>query len=376
MPSGVRRAAHAPLSSFLLFPPVTSDDARIDAYDFALPEALIAQRPADRRDGSRMLVLDRQTGALHDARFTDLPSYIRPGDAVVLNDTRVVPVRLVGTRRPGGGRAELFLVRQRAVGEWTALAKPGRKLGPGAVVDLVGGMTGEVLAVEPDGERVVRLHGPDGPFESPAAEAEAIDAAGQMPLPPYVARPTPDPADRERYQTVVARARGAVAAPTAGLHFTPATLDALRDRGASVSTVTLHVGYGTFAPVRAEDLRTHRVAPEDAEVPPETAAAIAAARAAGGRVLAVGTTTTRTLEWAARADGTVESCRGAADLTVTPGYAFQAVDALLTNFHLPRSSLLVLVGAFAGREPVMAAYRHAVAQGYRFYSYGDCMLIV
>jgi S-adenosylmethionine:tRNA ribosyltransferase-isomerase len=352
------------------------DDFSLDAYDFDLPDALVAQRPPERRDGARMLVLDRATGAVADRRFTDLAEYVRPHDAVVLNDTRVVPARLVGTRRPGGGGAEVFLVQRHADGAWTALVRPGRKLGVGAVVDLPDGGTAVIEEVEPDGKRRVRLGVGTAPFADETAEAVWLDAVGQMPLPPYVARPEPDPADRARYQTVVAVARGAVAAPTAGLHFTPETLDALRARGAAVATVTLHVGYGTFEPVRVDDLRTHRVAAERATVPPATADVLTAARAAGGRTLAVGTTTTRTLEWAADADGTVRACTGDADLTVTPGYRFRAVDALLTNFHLPRSSLLVLVGAFAGRERVMAAYRHAVAAGYRFYSYGDCMLIV
>ncbi len=350
-------------------------DASLDAYSFDLPDALIAQRPPDRRDGARMLVLDRATGALADRVFADLPQFVRPGDAVVLNDTRVVPARLVGARR-GGGRAEIFLLERRDDGAWTALVRPGRKLGAGADVTLDGGLSARIESVVPDGQRVVRLLHDGKPFGSEADEAERLDAVGQMPLPPYVERPTADPADRERYQTVLAAARGAIAAPTAGLHFTPATLDALRARGASVSTVTLHVGYGTFEPVRAADLREHRVAPERASVSEATARAVADARAAGGRVLAVGTTTTRTLEWAADADGRVQPRTGAADLTVTPGYRFRAVDALLTNFHLPRSSLLVLVSAFAGRERVMAAYRHAVAERYRFYSYGDCMLIV
>lgn len=350
-------------------------DASLDAYAFDLPEALIAQRPPERRDGARMLILDRATGAVSDRLFADLPQFVHAGDAVVLNDTRVVPARLVGAR-PGGGRAEIFLLERRDDGTWTALVRPGRKLGVGAVVTLAGDLSAYIEAVVPQGRRIVRLMQHERPFASEADEAGALDAVGQMPLPPYVARPTADPADRERYQTVVASERGAVAAPTAGLHFTPATLDALRARGASVSTVTLHVGYGTFEPVRAADLREHRVAPERASVPEATAAAVNGARAAGGRVLAVGTTTTRTLEWAAADDGTVRPLTGAADLTVTPGYRFRAVDALLTNFHLPRSSLLVLVSAFAGRERVMDAYRHAVAEGYRFYSYGDCMLIV
>ena len=348
-------------------------DFDLAAYDFELPEALIAQRPAERRDGSRMLVLHRETGAIEDRRFDELPAFVQAGDAVVLNDTRVVPARLVG-RRPTGGAAELFLAEPLGVGTWAALVRPGRRLREGARVELAAGVEAHILEVRPDGRRVVRLARHGAPLADEAAARAAVDAAGQLPLPHYMRRPA-DAADAERYQTVVARQRGAVAAPTAGLHFTPATLDAVRDRGAAVETVTLHVGYGTFEPVKTDDLRTHAVAPELAELAPETADRLNACRAGGGRVLAVGTTTTRTLE-AAAASGRVEPLAGPVDLTILPGYRFRAVDALLTNFHLPQSSLLVLVSAFAGREAVLRAYRHAVAERYRFYSYGDCMLIL
>ena len=356
-----------PLSSPMPHPSPLSD------YDFDLPPGQVAQRPPAERGGSRMLVLDRATGALADRRFADLPEYVRAGDAVVLNDTRVVPARLVG-RKPTGGRAELFLVERHPDRTWSALAKPGRTLRAGAEVLLPDGLAARVEAVDGDGRRRVRFTR-GGAALTVEAEDAALDAAGQMPLPPYVDRPA-DAADAERYQTVYARARGAVAAPTAGLHFTPATLDALRQRGAAVERVTLHVGYGTFEPVRADDLADHRVAAEAAEVSAATAAALDAARAGGGRVLAVGTTSTRALESAADAAGRFHARSGPTGLTVTPGYRFRAVDGLLTNFHLPRSSLLVLTATFGGREAVMAAYRHAVREGYRFYSYGDCMLIV
>ena len=322
-----------------------------------------------------MLVLDRATGEVRDRRFADLPGMVRPGDVVVVNDTRVVPARLVG-RRPTGGRAELFLVRRMEGGAWEALARPGRRLREGGAVEFEGGLGAEVVAVDAEtGRRHVRFTLDGAPFPDADAERDALDAAGQLPLPQYVDR-EPDAADRERYQTVFARARGAVAAPTAGLHFTPAVLDRLREGGVAVHTVTLHVGYGTFEPVKAADLREHRVAAEEVAVSAETAAALNAARAAGGRVVAVGTTTTRALESAADADGRFAAFSGPTDLTVTPGYRFRGVDALLTNFHLPRSSLLVLTATFGGREAVMAAYRHAVAERYRFYSYGDCMLVV
>ena len=348
-------------------------DFDLAAYDFELPDELIARRPAERRDGSRMLVLHRASGRIEDRRFAELPAFVEAGDAVVLNDTRVVPARLVG-RRPTGGAAELFLAEPLGHDTWAALVRPGRKLRQGARVELSEGVEAEILDVRDDGRRVVRLTRHGAPLADAAAARDAVDAAGQLPLPHYMRRPA-DAADAERYQTVVARQRGAVAAPTAGLHFTPATLDALRARGAHVATATLHVGYGTFEPVKTDDLRAHAVAPEVAELTPETAAALRAARERGGRVLAVGTTTTRTLE-ASAASGRIEPLAGPVGLTILPGYRFRAVDALLTNFHLPKSSLLVLVSALAGRESVLKAYRHAVAERYRFYSYGDCMLII
>ncbi len=350
-------------------------DFDLGAYDFSLPADLIAQRPPERRDGARMLVLDRSTGRIKDRLFADLPALVRPCDAVITNDTRVVPARLVGARR-GGGKAELFLVRRLGPGLWACLARPGRKLRAGSVVALEGGLLAEIESVdEATGHRSVRFS-LGGALLDAETETAALDAAGQMPLPPYVDRERPDAADHERYQTVFARERGAVAAPTAGLHFTPETFERLAEAGATHASVTLHVGYGTFEPVHAEDLREHAVAEEEIEVGEAAVQTVREARAAGGRVLAVGTTTTRALESAAQATGQVEPFRGPTGLTVTPGYRFRAVDALLTNFHLPKSSLLVLVSAFAGREATMAAYRHAVAARYRFYSYGDCMLIV
>ncbi len=351
-------------------------DFDLAAYDFDLPDGLIAQRPAARRDASRMLVVHRESGALEDRQFADLPAYVEPGDAVVMNDTRVIPARLVG-RRPTGGRAELFLVARQEDGTWEALARPGRKLREGAEVAFAEGLAAVVERVDPEsGRRFVRFTEGGAPFDSVDAEEQALDTAGQLPLPPYVAREAPDAEDRDRYQTVFAKARGAVAAPTAGLHFTPGTLDALRQRGAHLAEITLHVGYGTFEPVKDADLRAHRVAAESVEVAETTALVLNDARRAGGRILAVGTTTTRALESAADADGRFAPFAGPTDLTVTPGYRFCAVDALLTNFHLPQSSLLVLTATFGGRETVLRAYRHAVAEGYRFYSYGDCMLIL
>jgi S-adenosylmethionine:tRNA ribosyltransferase-isomerase len=345
-------------------------DLTLDAYDFDLPEAQVAQTPVQRRDASRMLVLDRSTGVVEDRPFTDVPRFLNPGDVIVLNDTRVFPARLRG-ERAGGGQAELLLIRELGGARWEALARPGRRLRPGAQVTLGGGrMVATIEEIVDDGRRVVRFES-EGPFW------EVLEEVGEPPLPPYIKRPEGSaPTDRERYQTVYARERGAIAAPTAGLHFTPAILEEVRSRGVEIAYVTLHVGYGTFEPVRVDDLSQHRVAAEPYIIPEATAAAIARARAGGGRVLAVGTTSTRTLETAARPGGLVEAGAGTADLTITPGYRFQVVDILLTNFHLPRSSLLILVATFAGRERTLEAYRHAVGAGYRFYSYGDCMLIV
>lgn len=354
-------------------PDVTEYD--LAAYDFDLPETLIAQRPADRRDGSRMLVLHRDTGRIEDREFSDLAAYVRPVDGVVLNNTRVVRARLVGRRRPGGGVAELFLVRRQGRGEWDVLARPGRRLRPGALVDLPHELVAEVLAVDDEGRRRVRFTRAGRPFGTDADAQAALDAAGEVPLPPYITRDAPDPTDDERYQTVYASARGAVAAPTAGLHFTSDMLERLRQQGTTIAEVTLHVGYGTFEPVKTDDLRTHTVAAEEIEVSEVTVRQLEAVRQRGGRVLAVGTTSTRALETAARS-GELAPFRGETDLTIRPGDPFNAVDALLTNFHLPKSSLLVLVSTFAGRERVLEAYHHAITERYRFYSYGDCMLIL
>ena len=351
-------------------------DFDLAAYDFDLPDALIAQRPAARRDASRMLVLHRESGVVEDRHFADLPAYVEAGDVVVMNDTRVVPARLVG-RRPSGGRAELFLVGRQDDGTWEVLARPGRKLREGAEVEFVEGLVATVERVDDaSGRRLVRFTQDGAPFPDADAEEQVLDTVGQLPLPPYIAREAPDTDDLDRYQTVFAKSRGAVAAPTAGLHFTPETLDALRRQGAHLAEITLHVGYGTFEPVKAEDLREHRVAAESVEVAETTALVLNDARETGHRVFAVGTTTTRALESAADAAGRFAPFSGPTDLTVTPGYRFRGVDALLTNFHLPQSSLLVLTSTFGGREQVLQAYRHAVAEGYRFYSYGDCMLIL
>lgn len=343
----------------------------ISDFDYELPEELIAQHPLRERDAARMLVVDRGKREWHDSRFAELPSYIREGDLLVINNTRVFPARLVGRREPTGGRVELFLVREIEPLVWETLARPARRLQKGARVSFGDGdLRGEVIGVLEEGRRLVRFEC-DGSFES------LIDELGQTPLPPYIHREGANlDDDRERYQTVYARERGAIAAPTAGLHFTPRVIDELKARGAQLAEITLHVGYGTFEPVRVEDLSEHRVAPERCEISEAAARSINEARARRSHIIAVGTTTTRALESSADQEGRVSAGVRMAQLTITPGYRFRVVDALLTNFHLPRSSLLVLVSVFAGRNPLLAAYNHAVKSRYRFYSYGDCMLII
>jgi len=343
----------------------------ITEFDYELPPELIAQHPLASRDASRMLVVDRSTGQLTDLDFSSLPSYLRPGDVLVLNNTKVLPARLIGRREGSSGRVEIFLVNQTAPGIWEALSRPARRLQKGArVVFDNGRMTATVLEVLDDGHRLVGFE-TDGPFD------EVIDEIGRPPLPPYIKRDEQlSGEDRERYQTVFARFPGAIAAPTAGLHFTPELLQKIKAEGAKVAEITLHVGYGTFEPVRVKELSGHSVGAERFDILPEAAEIINAGRREGGRIVAVGTTTTRALESAASEKGTLKPGSGMTGLTITPGYRFRAVDAMLTNFHLPQSSLLVLVASFAGYNLTMNAYRHAVNSKYRFYSYGDCMLII
>lgn len=344
---------------------------RISDFDYELPEELIAQQPPARRDASRMLILNRAEKNWHDSQFAELPSFVRAGDVIVLNNTRVFPARLMGVREPSGGRVELFLINERAPQIWEALARPARRLRAGERVSFgAGRLRAEVTEMLDEGRRLLR-------FDCDESFETLLEELGQTPLPPYIKREgAQSQSDRERYQTIYASERGAIAAPTAGLHFTPQVITELKARGAKVVEITLHVGYGTFEPVRAVDIKDHTVAPERSVISRETAAAINEARADGGRILAIGTTTTRALESAVSAEGLVLAGARQAELTITPGYEFRVVDALLTNFHLPCSSLLVLVATFAGRELVLAAYRHAVAANYRFYSYGDCMLII
>lgn len=339
----------------------------ISDFDFALPEELIAQEPLADRSASRMLLVDRKAQGWRDESFQSFPDFIRSGDVVVLNNTKVFPARLVGSKEGSTGRIELFLVQEKELNVWEALARPAKRLKDGAVVVFGDGrLKARVLSKQDDGRVTVE-------FETDGDFAEALEEVGQTPLPPYIRREEkPSAEDRERYQTVFAKERGAIAAPTAGLHFTPKILEQVKERGAKIAEITLHVGYGTFEPVRVEDLSHHKVAPEFSEISAEAAEII---NSASNRIIAVGTTTTRTLENAAEPSGKVQAGTRYADLTITPGYKFKTVDALLTNFHLPQSSLLILVSTFAGHDLIMNAYRHAVAEKYRFYSYGDCMFI-
>jgi S-adenosylmethionine:tRNA ribosyltransferase-isomerase len=344
---------------------------RLSEYDYPLPEELIAQRPAARRDASRLLVLEREGGGLREARFADLPGLLDPTDLLVVNRSRVIPARLIGKKADTGGAVEILLHREEAPGLWLGLVRPSGRVRPGVRVELDGGTPVEVGAAREDGQREIR-------FPAGVQVEEVLERSGHVPLPPYVRRPD-EPEDRERYQTVYAREPGSVAAPTAGLHFTPELLAALRARGIGIAEVVLHVGLGTFQPLRHDSIPGNRLETERYRVPAETRRALADARREGRRVVAVGTTTVRALEAAgARPDaGAVEGdLEGSTDLFIHPPHRFRVVDALVTNFHLPRSSLLLLVAAFAGRERILEAYRYAVARRFRFYSYGDAMLIV
>ena len=333
-------------------------------FDYDLPAASIAQEPAPRGE-SRLLVLDRDGPERH-ARIRDLPRLLRPGDLLVLNDTRVIPARLFGRRIGGGGRMELLLVERTGEREWNALVKPGKRARPGTAIELAPDLTAEVVDKDEEGHYRLRFSEPVEPH---------LERLGHVPLPPYIHRPDAEE-DRERYQTVYARSPGAIAAPTAGLHFSEELLCEIEAAGVGIARVTLHVGIGTFKPVSAERVADHRMDRERYEIGEEAAEAIRKTRESGARVVAVGTTVVRTLESAALAGGgEVRAGGGATELFITPGFRFQVVDALLTNFHLPRSTLLMLVSAFAGRERVLAAYEEAVREGYRFYSYGDAMLV-
>ncbi len=347
-----------------------ADGSRTSDYDYPLPETLIAQEPVEPRDASRLLVVDRARDTVAHRTFRDLAELIPAGDALVVNTTQVFKARLLGTR-DGGGPAELLLLRPLAGADgdlWEAMIHPGGKLRPGRRVSVAPGFTAEIVETTPQRTRVVRLH-TDGPV------ADAIDRHGHVPLPPYIQR-ADQPGDAARYQTVYARQAGSVAAPTAGLHFTPALLDRLTARGVGRVELLLHVGPGTFRPISDDDPARHAMHEEWYEVRAEAAAALNAVRARGGKLWAVGTTTVRTLETVADAEGTVHAGSGTTALFLRPPYQFRAVDRLITNFHLPKSTLVMLVAAFAGYDRTMAAYRTAVAERYRFYSYGDAMCLL
>jgi S-adenosylmethionine:tRNA ribosyltransferase-isomerase len=377
-------------------PPAAAELRRLgtSAFDYALPHDLIALHPAARRDESRLLVVRRAGGPFEHRIFRDIVELVAPGDVLVLNDTRVIPARLLG-RRPGGGEAEIVLLHpaalladaakahehQPAASEqaapspapaaeldWVALVRPGSRLRPGRTVPIGPELTVEILDAREDGSRIVRLH-------TSLAVRDALERYGRMPLPPYIERDV-EPSDRERYQTVYARVEGSVAAPTAGLHVTPALLDGLRARGVDIARALLHVGVGTFRPVEVEDPAAHVMHAEWYQVTAEEAERMNRARRAGGRLWAVGTTVTRTLETVADSHGDIRAGTGWTRLFIRPGYSFRAVDRLITNFHLPRSTLLMLVCAFGGYDCIMAAYRAAVAHRYRFYSYGDAMVVL
>jgi len=345
---------------------VAAKPCRAGDFDYEYPPEAVAQRPLTERSASRLLVLDRESGAITHRTFGDFPSILRPGDVLVRNTSRVIPARLVG-RRDNGRPAEILLVHPEAEDTWLAMVHPGGKLKRGRTVSFGDDAVAEIVGVVGGGLRRVR-------FSGARSVTDLMRTAGAVPLPPYIERP-PDELDRERYQTVYATDDGSVAAPTAGLHFTAAVLADVERRGVQIADVLLHVGPGTFKPVEVDDPTQHVMHREWYAVPADTADRINRARAAGGRIWAVGTTAARTLETAATADGTVTAGSGWTDLFIYPPYRFRTVDGLLTNFHLPRSTLIMLVAAFAGAEQTMAAYREAVAQGYRLFSYGDAMAV-
>ena len=334
-------------------------------FYFDLPEELIAQTPLEKRDNSRLLRLDKTTGAIEHCHFYDLPDFLRPGDCLVLNNSRVLPARLIGTR-PTGGSIELVLLRDLGNNRWECLSRPGRKTKPGQEI-LFG--NGELKAVVEEtvsgGNRIVR-------FEYEGIFLEVLEKLGKMPLPPYIKEELNDP---ERYQTVYSKELGSAAAPTAGLHFTEELLDKIRAMDVRVVFVTLHVGLGTFRPVKEDEIEDHEMHSEFCIIPQETADAVNETKKNGGRIISVGTTSCRTLESFAKADGTLEACSGWTDIFIYPGYRFKCIDALITNFHLPESTLIMLVSALAGRENVLHAYEVAVQERYRFFSFGDACFI-
>lgn len=340
---------------------------RVDEFDYYLPEDRIAQHPVTPRDSSRLMVVDRSTGEIHHRVFRDIVEYLKAGDVLVVNDTRVIPARLYGEREGTGGKVEVLLLRDLGDGLWQALTRPGRRTRPGTRVAFGHGeLKCTVEEAHEDGTRMLRF--------VPVGEVDRlIEKLGEVPTPPYIHEPLQDP---ERYQTVYSVHRGSAAAPTAGLHFTPELLQKIREAGVGIARITLHVGLGTFRPVTSESVEEHRMHSEWYRVTGETAKMINAARRAGARVIAVGTTSARTLESVADEAGQVRAVSGWTDIFIYPGYRFKAVDAMITNFHLPKSTLLMMISAFAGKDLIMRAYTTAVNSGYRFFSFGDAMLIL
>lgn len=334
-------------------------------FNYALPEELIAQSPIERRDASRLLCLGKNSGEISHTTFSNLTKMLRAGDCLVLNDSRVIPARLFGTRETGGA-AEIVLLRDKGDGVWECLCRPGKKVRTGTRLTFGGGeLAGEVLEIIEGGNRLIK-------FTHEGIFLEVLERLGKMPLPPYIKETLED---AERYQTVYAKTHGSAAAPTAGLHFTHELLEEIRRMGVKTAFVTLHVGLGTFRPVKAEDILAHEMHAEYCEMSQETADRVNETKRAGGRVIAVGTTSCRTLESQAAEDGTLRASSGWTDIFIYPGYSFKCIDALITNFHLPESTLIMLISALAGREHILAAYEEAVRERYRFFSFGDAMFI-
>ena len=339
---------------------------KVSDFNFDLPEELIAQDPLEDRSSSRLLTLDKKTGAIGHDIFRNITNYLNPGDCLVLNNTKVIPARLIGAKEETGGKVEVLLLKRKQDNVWETLVKPGKKARPGARISFGDGMlTGEVLEVVEEGNRLIR-------FEYEGIFEEVLDQLGQMPLPPYI---THQLKDKNRYQTVYAKYDGSAAAPTAGLHFTEELLQQIREMGVKIAWVTLHVGLGTFRPVKVDEVTDHHMHSEFYQIEEEDARLINETRAAGGRIISVGTTSTRTLESVADEDGTVRAKSGWTDIFIYPGYQFNVIDGLITNFHLPESTLLMLVSALAGRENIIHAYEVAVRERYRFFYFGDAMFI-
>lgn len=337
-------------------------------FDYHLPERLIAQSPVLRRDTSRLMIIDRRTGVFRHARFSQIDEFLPAGALLTLNNTKVIPARLIGKKPHSGGKVEFLLVQQKGNNIWEVLAKPGKSVVPGTQVQFGEGLLkAQVIALAKGGSRIVR-------FEHKEDFCKILAKVGQVPLPPYIKR-NPKPADENRYQCVYATSEGAIAAPTAGLHFTKPLLDRLKRNGFNFVTLTLHVGLGTFQPVKVRNVRRHKMHSEHFELSQEAADTVNAAKEGGNKIVAVGTTSVRALETAA-SGGNISPYTGDTDIFIYPGYQFKLVDALITNFHLPKSTLLMLVSAFAGRELILKAYREAIKRNYRFYSYGDAMLIL